>query len=63
MICRWSLADEGDLKTSSVWFIVLMIIIILLLLILLIACIVFRSRGDIYPGQTLSTYHLAARST
>jgi len=31
-----------------------MIIIAILLLILLIACIIHRSRGDMYPGQLLS---------
>jgi len=31
-----------------------MIIIAILLLILIIACIVYRSRGDMYPGQRLS---------
>jgi len=45
--------DDYLVHASSGWFIVLMIIIALLLLILLIACIIFRSRGDMYPGQLL----------
>jgi len=40
-------------RASVGWFIVLMVIIAILLLILIIACIVYRSRGDMYPGQRL----------
>jgi len=35
------------------WFIILMCIIVLLLIILIIACIVLRSRGQMYPGLCL----------
>jgi len=39
---------------SAGWFIILMCIIALLLLILIIACIVQRSRGQMYPGTFLT---------
>jgi len=50
--------DSGLVRASAGWFIILMIIIALLLLILLIACIVYRRRGDVYPGITSLRFRL-----
>ena len=54
-VCAWRCKDDDYIShASSGWFIILMVIIAILLLILIIACIIYRSRGDMYPGQRLS---------
>jgi len=51
--------EEWEQAQASVgWFIILMCIIVILLVILIIACIVQRSRGQMYPGMCLGQLSL-----